>query len=217
MSKAVAKLWLVGVLLGGASFAQEAERSYSVDPAESSLHWLVYKAGTLARLGHNHTIAVGDLRGAVRTRLADVAASRFELEFDVANLVVDDPKLRATLGADFASVPTADDIAGTRGNMLGERVLDGEKFPKIRIVGTGPVARDGAQVLAVKVELLGRTVDLTVPTQVTIDDERVQATGEFELNHADLGMQPFSVMLGALQVGEKLSFSYSVTARRDAH
>jgi polyisoprenoid-binding protein YceI len=217
MSKAVAKLWLVGVLLGGASFAQEAERSYSVDPAESNLHWLVYKAGTLARLGHNHTIAVGDLRGTVSTNGTDVAASRFELEFGVANLVVDDPKLRATLGADFASVPTADDIEGTRGNMLGERVLDGEKFPRIRIVGTGPVARDGAQVLTVKVELLGRTVDLTVPTRVTIDDERVQATGEFELNHADLGMKPFSVMMGALQVGEKLSFSYSVTGRRDAH
>lgn len=214
MSKAVAKLWLVGVLLGGASFAQDAERTYSVDPAESDLHWLVYKAGALARLGHNHTIAVADLRGTVSTNAVDVAASRFELEFGVANLVVDDPKLRATLGADFASVPTADDIEGTRGNMLGERVLDGEKFPKIRIVGTGPAARDGAQVLAVQVELLGRTVDLTVPTQVTIDDERVQATGEFELNHADLGMQPFSVMMGALQVGEKLSFSYSVTARR---
>ena len=33
------------------------------------------------------------------------------------------------------------------------------------------------------------------------------------LNHADLGMQPFSVMMGALQVGEKLSFSYRVVAR----
>ena len=40
--------------------------------------------------------------------------------------------------------------------------------------------------------------------------------GEFELNHADLGMQPFSVMMGALQVGEKLSFAYDIKARRDA-
>jgi hypothetical protein len=217
MGKSVAKFWLVGLLLSGASFAQDAERTYTVDAAGSNVHWLVYKAGAMARLGHNHTIAIGDLRGTVRTNGGALAASRFELEFTVANLVVDDPTLRSTLGADFASVPTPKDIEGTRGNMLTERVLDGEKFPKIRITGTGPVGNAGAQTLAVKVEMLGRTVDLTVPTKVTVDDEHVQATGEFELNHADLGMEPFSVMMGALQVGEKLSFSYNVTARRDAH
>jgi YceI-like domain len=216
MRKSVAALWLVGSLLGGAVLAQDAERRYTVDEAESDLHWLVYKAGALARLGHNHTIAVGDLGGTVATNATAVAGSRFELEFTVANLRVDDAALRGTLGTDFASVPTPEDVAGTRDNMLGERVLDGDTFPKIRIVGTGPHARDGAQVLAVTVELLGRTVDLTVPTRVTIDDGEVRAAGEFELNHADLGMRRFSVMMGALQVGEKLSFAYSVTARRDA-
>jgi polyisoprenoid-binding protein YceI len=214
MRKSIAGLWLVGLLLASTSFAQE--RSYTVDPAQSDLHWLVYKAGALSRLGHNHTIAVGDLSGTVRTNPASVAASSFELEFAVANLVVDDPALRKTLGADFESVPSAKDIEGTRGNMLGERVLDGEKYPKIRIVGNGPIMKDGASALTVKVELLGRTVDLTVPTKVTIDDQQIQATGEFELNHADLGMKPFSVMAGALQVGEKLSFAYRITARRDA-
>jgi len=216
MGKAVARFWLFGLLLAGASFAQEAGRTYTVDPAQSDLHWLVYKAGALSRLGHNHTIAVGDLTGTVRANPANVAASSFALEFAVANLVVDDPALRSTLGADFESVPSAKDIEGTRGNMLGERVLDGEKHPKIRVVGTGPIMKDGASALTVKVELLGRTVDLTVPTNVTIDDQQLQATGEFELNHADLGMKPFSVMAGALQVGEKLSFSYRITARRDA-
>ena len=216
MGRSAAVFCLVGVLLAGASVAQDAERSYTVDAAQSDLHWLVYKAGALARLGHNHTIAVGDLRGTVRTNPANVAASSFDLEFTVGTLVVDDPALRSTLGEEFESVPSASDIEGTRGNMLGERVLNGEKYPKIRIVGSGPIVRDGAQAFTVKVELLGRTVDLMVPAQVTIDDRQVQASGAFELNHADLGMKPFSVMAGALQVGEKLSFSYRITARRDA-
>jgi hypothetical protein len=55
-----------------------------------------------------------------------------------------------------------------------------------------------------------------VPTEITIDGEQLRAAGAFELNHADLGMQPFSVMMGALQVGEKLSFSYAVAARRES-
>ena len=100
--------------------------------------------------------------------------------------------------------------------MLSERVLDGEKYPQIRITGTGPMTTGGMQELAVKVEMLGRVIDLKVPTEVTIDGDQLRAKGEFELNHADLGMQPFSALAGALQVGEKLSFTYDVTARRAA-
>ncbi|HUQ53095.1 MAG TPA: YceI family protein [Gammaproteobacteria bacterium] len=202
-------------LLGsGVAHAQQAGQRYVVDQAQSDFHWLVYKAGSLSRLGHNHTIATGDLTGSVTVNEQDRNASQFELSFNVANLVVDDPMLRATLGADFESVPTADDIAGTRKNMLTDKVLDGEKYPSIRILGTGPVGSAGKQELKVKVELLGRTVDLTVPTEVTIAGNEVRAKGEFELTHADLGMKPFSVMLGALQVGENLSFTYDIRARR---
>ncbi|HET7607784.1 MAG TPA: YceI family protein, partial [Gammaproteobacteria bacterium] len=129
-------------------------------------------------------------------------------------LVVDDPMLRSTLGEEFASVPKEDDIAGTKRNMLSERVLDGEKYPQIRITGTGPIMTGGMQELAVKVEMLGRVIDLEVPTAVTIDGDQLRAKGEFELNHADLGMKPFTALAGALQVGETLSFTYDVTARR---
>jgi hypothetical protein len=216
MGRAAWAWCVVGWVAGGAAVAQDAGERYVVDPAASDLHWLVYKAGTLSRLGHNHTVEAGDLGGSVMVNTRDLSASRFELEFSVGKLVVDDPMLRGTLGSEFASVPTADDIAGTTKNMLSDRVLDGEKHPSIRIVGTGPMGREGAQALAVQVELLGRTVDLTVPTEVTIDGGELRAKGEFELNHADLGMEPFSVMLGALAVGEKLSFSYDVKARRDA-
>jgi len=76
----------------------------------------------------------------------------------------------------------------------------------------GIVARDGDPALADFD--VGRTVELKVPTEVTLRGDVLRAQGEFELNHADLGMQPFSVMMGALQVGEKLSFSYDVVARR---
>jgi hypothetical protein len=100
--------------------------------------------------------------------------------------------------------------------MLTDKVLDGEKYSGIRVVGTGPTIRDGKQTLAVQVELLGRTVPLTVPAEVTIDGNQLRAKGAFELNHSDLGMQPFTVMLGALAVGEKISFSYDIKATRES-
>src|SRR5688572_5485429 len=91
MGRAVLVLCLAGWLAGGTAVAQNAGERYVVDAAQSDFHWLVYKAGALARLGHNHTIAAGDLTGNVAVDRSNLAASRFELEFSAANLVVDDP------------------------------------------------------------------------------------------------------------------------------
>jgi hypothetical protein len=55
-------------------------------------------------------------------------------------------------------------------------------------------------------------VDLVVPTKVTIDGNSLSASGEFDLTHAALGMMPFSVMLGALQVADGMKFVYNVHA-----
>jgi hypothetical protein len=206
-------LTLLCLAWSGFAAAQGADRAFSIDGAASDIHWLVYKAGALARLGHNHVISVPSPRGSVTVGTEDPSASHFEIVIPVADLVIDDAKLRSGLGEDFASVPTPKDIEGTRHNMLTDKVLDGDKFPTIRVSGVGPLGAAGAQTFKLRVELLGRTVDLTVPTKVTVTDDRVEASGEFDLNHADLGMQPFTALMGALSVGEKMSFSYHVVAR----
>ena len=109
-------------------------------------------------------------------------------------------------------MPSADDIAGTRKNMLGDRVLDAEHYSSLQLSGTGPIGDAGRQMLHVKVDLLGHRVELDLPTTVSLDGDTLEAEGEFDLTHADLGMKPFSVMLGALQVAEKMSFSYRIRA-----
>jgi polyisoprenoid-binding protein YceI len=202
---------LLSVSLGAAT-AQAADKVYTIDAAASDVHWLVFKAGAFARLGHNHVIAARNFAGTVTVNDRNLSRSAFEIVIPIAELTIDEPALRAPLGADFASVPTAEDIAGTRRNMLSERVLAGDKFSTIRITGRGPEGSGDEQTLKLTVELLGRTVQLTVPTTVEVSADGVVATGQFDLNHADLGMQPFTVMMGALQVGEKLSFSYRVAA-----
>ena len=45
-----------------------------------------------------------------------------------------------------------------------------------------------------------------------VNGDKLTATGEFELTHAELGMKPFSVMLGALQVADKMKFAYRIEA-----
>jgi hypothetical protein len=205
-------LTLLCVVGCAAAGAQGVERTYAIDGAASDIHWLVYKAGALARLGHNHVISVPSPRGNVVVA-QDPSASHFEIVISVADLSIDDPKLRSGLGEDFSSVPTEKDIEGTRHNMLTDRVLNGDQFPTIRVNGAGPLGTAGAQTFKLKIELLGRTVDLTVPAKVVIAEDHVEASGQFDLNHADLGMQPFTALMGALSVGEKMSFTYRVIAR----
>ncbi len=211
----ISGLLAVGALVvSGTVLGQRGAAVYEIDPAKSDLHWLVYKAGTLERLGHNHVISVPEPKGAVTVDASNLGASQFSIEFPVANLVVDDPALRKGLGEPFSSVPSESDIAGTRRNMLSERVLSGEHFPKIRVRGTGPMAAANGQQLSMTVEMLGRTMTFTVPVKVSVDEETVEAQGEFELTHAELGMKPFTVMLGALQVADKMTFIYHVYAHR---
>jgi polyisoprenoid-binding protein YceI len=193
--------------------APAASALYEIDAEASDIYWFVYRAGAFARFGHNHVISVGELSGNVLLQ-PELEQSRFEIEIPVARLVVDDPQLRAQEGEEFSSVPSEEDIAGTRQNMLSEDVLNADQHPFLRITGTGPSGPPGEQTLDATIELLGRSIPVSLPTVVQVEDDTIEASGTFTLTHEMLGMMPFSVMMGALQVGEPLDFTYRVTARR---
>jgi polyisoprenoid-binding protein YceI len=201
------------LLLGSAAWAQPAGTRYRIDLEKSDIHWLVYKAGLLARLGHNHVISVGKLTGDVYVapKLAD---SHFQMSIPVAGLVIDNPALRAEAGKDFEKQPTDEDIAGTRHNMLSASLLDAAKYPALKITGTGPTGAEGHQQLHLTIDIAGKSVEVTVPTKVHVDGDTLEASGKFQLTHTELGLTPFSIAGGALRVAEKMSFVYHVTADR---
>jgi hypothetical protein len=88
----------------------------------------------------------------------------------------------------------------------------GEKYQTIKVTGVGPAGAEGAQTLKITVELLGRSVPLTVPTKVEMHGDELTASGEFEVTHTMLGMMPFTVALGALQVADNMKFVYKIHA-----
>lgn len=209
----LARLCLLCLGIGTASVWADEPIVYAIDPAGSDIHWRVYKAGTFARFGHNHVVSVGEVSGEVRRDPAS-GAGTFELTIPVAGLVIDDPSLRSLYGEEFSSKPSEEDIAGTRGNMLGDRVLDAEHYPMLRIQGRADAGASEEATLAVSVELLGRTIPVSVPCRVVVENDVLTASGEFRLTHGELGMEPFNVMLGALAVAPELDFSFEVRATR---
>jgi hypothetical protein len=186
---------------------------YRIDPARSEVRILVYRAGPLARLGHNHVLVARDLEGEVWLP-ADPAQARFSLSFPVAALAVDEPAARREEGEEFASAPSAEDVAGTRRNLESPAVLDAARYPAIRLDGVA--ARGPAGLLArASVVVRGRTSELEVPVEVAVTSGELAVRGGFTVQQGTLGLEPFSVALGALRVRDDLAVRFRLVAARD--
>jgi len=194
--------------LPGSPATRATGRCYRLDPAQSELRVLVYRAGPLARLGHNHVLLAGDLAG-------ELCAGRFSITVPVAGLVVDPAAARAEEGAEFATEPSAADVEGTRRHLLGDGQLEASVWPTIRIGGLMPSAL-GDVVATTRLEVRGAATVLEVPVHLGLDgDGRLLAAGGFELAQTSLGLVPYSVALGALHVRDEVSIRFRLVAVQD--
>jgi hypothetical protein len=185
---------------------------YLIDPAESEIHLLVYRAGALARLGHNHVIAARGFSGRVSFS-AGSGDPGVTLELPVSALEVDPQHLRAQYGEAFSSEPTVADVDGTRANMLAPALLDAEAYPFIRIAGS---LRGGADRHSLEALILVKDTSARRDIAVALarSEQRIVAEGSAEITHGELGLTPFSVMLGALQVADRFEVRFRIVARR---
>lgn len=190
----------------------------SLQPSEtwnivsSRLEVRVYRDGPMQKLGHTHFITSDALEGTVALR-EPLAKSGFDLRLPLESLVVDDPVARSGAGADFANPVPEKDREATRHNMLGEAVLDAEKQPVLRLTADELAGRPGRYEARVHVGLRGEERVVSVPFTLTIVDGRLSAHAEFQLTHAELGLVPFSVALGALRVRDDFGVDLRIEAR----
>lgn len=202
----------LNVAWGDNSVSQETS-TYHVDAESSDIRILVHPAGALSRLGHSHVIAVAEFEGTI-SLYADDEPSRFELRIPVRSLIVDDPLLRQEEGGKFSKKVSARNVAGTRKNMLGKRVLNANEYPEIQLSGT-VLSKDSSEfVLDLSIELLGHVVEMQVPATLRSDADTLDVSGTFQLSHRRLGMRPFSAALGTLRVADVMDVKYRVQAQR---
>jgi polyisoprenoid-binding protein YceI len=141
--------------------------------------------------------------------------SAFHLLLPAEAFTVDPPELRKEAGPDFASVPSLADIQGTRNNMLGSKVLNAEQYPEIEIWSErirGPVNSLTADIV---VAVGGKLNRITIPIKIeTADnaDNTITARGKFTVKQTDIGITPFSIMMGAVAVRDELEIEYIITA-----
>ena len=188
-------------------------RVYRIVPGQSQFLVLVYRAGSLARLGHNHVISSDAVTGNIW--LADpLEKTVFQLKFPVGSFEVDDAAVRAEHGPDFSAPVDAAAIEGTYSNMVSESQLDAATWPEITLKSRS-VIKSGAQwAIDADITIRGMTSQIEVPARVEFADDQLTVAGEFSVLQTELGLQPFSVMLGALQVRDQLDIRFRLVARQ---
>jgi polyisoprenoid-binding protein YceI len=187
---------------------------FRVDPALTRVHIQVFRGGALARFGHNHVMTSTDVGGRIWVH-PTLARSGFDLQFPVAQLIVDDPQARTASGAEFPGEIPAADRDATRTNMLRADVLDAERHPFIRLQAAEVTGSLQQPQIVTRITIRGVARDVLVPAQVGLEGDRLTATGEFELLQTDFGIKPFSVGLGALEVQDRLRIRFAIVARRE--
>jgi hypothetical protein len=170
---------------------------------------LVYRAGPLANLGHNHVMVSHAVTGWVRIG-SGISSSSFSLQVPAESFVVDESQERREEGGDFPGEIPEDAKSGTRRNMLSAAVLDAAEFPTVSVTSVSLSGTPDALSAELTVNVAGRETSISAPCRLTGDAGSVTAAGSMELRQTALGLTPYSLLHGALQVQDAMQLKFSI-------
>jgi hypothetical protein len=183
---------------------------FTLDPKSSVIRIYAFRGGRAAKLGHNHVLTAPQFTGLFHLPPSGASAARFDLEFRLDQLEIDDPALRLTLGSAFATKLSLADVEGSRKNMLGEENLQADRFPFVRIHSL-QISGDGTKFAAkVQVEMHGQKREMWVPLSVEGLPEQLSVTGSFVLRQTDFGAQPYTVLNGLMAVQDEVVIEFKL-------
>ena len=179
---------------------------FRVDPSLSLVVIEVRRGGSLAQFGHDHVVASHDVTGNIAPD-----EGRADLYVPLEALVVDEPGLRAEAG--FDTQPDADDIAGTRRNML-QRVLDTARYPYALIAVNDIGTADKTGQVRVALTLHGTTSPVVAAAQWDRTGEEFSVAGTFAIAQTQFGITPLAILGGAISVQDRVNVSFRIRAHR---
>jgi hypothetical protein len=184
---------------------------FTIDSGRSIIQLKVYRDGMLARLGHNHIISASQISGTVYRR-EPISRTTFSVIFPVAALLVDRPADRRRAGADFPGEIPQGHIDGTRANMLGPDLLQGDQFATVELRSLGMEGRPTAAIWHVAVRVRDQISELRVPVQISQNGKELTVQGAVKLSQRQLGLQPFCVLGGKLCVRDDIDAEFYLVA-----
>jgi hypothetical protein len=182
---------------------------YKIDSGASELRLLVFRGGPLARLGHNHVLVNRAVTG--HAQIGDaIASTSFSLSVPAGAFSVDDAQARRDEGDDFPGEIPEDAKEGTRHNMLSAAVLNAAQFPDISVTSSALSGTLDSVTAEVEISAAGHSSRILVPVTLQGDAQHFVATGSMELRQTALGLAPYSLMGGALQVLDTMQLRFKI-------
>lgn len=188
---------------------------YAIDPGSSLVRVYVHRDGPLAHLGHEHVIAGREINGYVAREIGETdgaVVAEGHLYAALANMVVDDPELRAEAGFDKEISDSA--RLGTKSNML--ESLDARQFPFVMLYVTAVLENDAVTNATVNatITLAGVTQSQTVPVKVALGRGTLDVDGKFSLRQTDFDIEPHTALGGAIAVMDRFDIEFEIRALR---
>jgi polyisoprenoid-binding protein YceI len=186
-------------------------KRYIVDTQASEVRLLVYRDGPMARFGHNH-VMTGRVQGEIGVS-DSAAASGFKLEIPADSFVVDAPVSRAEEGGEFAAAVSDQARKGTRDNMLGVDILDAAHYPTIFVESDSLVGPRWNPNVTAHVTVRGKTIELKFPAAVVEQSGSLTVIAAFRVLQSELGIEPYSILGGAIRVRDAIDIRVRLVAR----
>ena len=196
---------LTALLASRWSAGAQEKATYAVDPARSKVEIHVGKEGFFSAFGHDHLIAAKDVSGEAQVNPQKIEESSVVLAIAAKSLTVLDPG------------ESEKDKAEVQKTMLGDKVLDVEKYAEIRVTSTRVASAkktsDGWELtLEGKLSLHGVEKTARFPLRLRLDADTLRAQGEVSLLQTDYGITPVKVGGGAVKVKDKLKITFDIAA-----
>ena len=186
----------------------------SVDPKRTQIIARVYKAGRLARLGHNHIVSTQQPQGRVALHND---RSKADLFVRLDQLEIDRPDLRALAGPGFESTPDAEDVSGTRANMLSDKVMSAPVWPFAMATIEGEIGSRAESLWRTRLNLHGHSHDILVPVVVNRNSDEITVEGRIDqLDLSAFQIPQFSILGGAVRVAEQVDIGFSIVVDTSA-
>ena len=189
------------------SLSADGATVYEVNPKTSQVRVYVDKTGSMARAGHRHVLSSSTIGGFV----AMDSDNRWQadLYLPVESFIVDEPALRAAAGEGYESDVDEDDRAGTRANMLSDKVLDVSRFPFLEVRVEPVILEQGTENVPFQTSIKGVTKDSDAT--VAWDPGSRTLSGSTTIVQTQFDMEPFSILGGAVGVGDALDVQFELT------
>ncbi len=184
-----------------------------LDPAESVVRIYAFRAGPAAKVGHNHVLSAPRFVGFYYSPPPGGGGGRFDLEFRLDELVIDEPGYRATLGTAFATRLSPEAIQGTQDHMLGEDNLQADKYPFVRVKSIEILGESPKFMATVEISMHGQRKQLLVPLTVEGLPDRLTVSGAFAIRQSDFGAKPYSVLGGLMAVLDEVFIEFNLKGK----